>query len=356
MKAHPSQFVLAALASFALVGCPKGGSASVSGANGDVAVVNGDAISMDEYYRYLERKPAVQVATPQGQVAELQVAAPLGFQAMRDLINRRILIDVAKDEKVMPTDQDVATELAFQTKQNPQFMERLTAQGLSLEDIRRDLTLDLAKERIVTKGITVTPAQANDFIKANPDKFKTPEQAKLCIVQVKDAATEKQVDADLASGKPFPQVALQYSTAPNVRQTNGYYPVTDVSRMQPALQQLVAGTAEGKTTDWKQDGQQFVKIYVEQKVAAKPMTLTDAMKETVRRQLALQRGSQATDLPKRLVDKLRASKIVVTPPSLKTLWDNAFKTLQAQDVQANTRTGAASTAGAPGAPPAPVKP
>ena len=104
------------VASLALAGC-RGGSSS--GASGDLAVVNGEAIPMDEYYRYLERKPAVQVVAPQngqlqaGQIAEMPTAAPLGFQAMRDLINRRILIDVARDEKVMPTEADVATELQF---------------------------------------------------------------------------------------------------------------------------------------------------------------------------------------------------------------------------------------------------
>lgn len=374
LKTHLTPLAVAALASLALVGCNRGGSSSsvanVSGANGDLAVVNGEAISMDEYYRYLEHKLSVQaVATqpvPAGQVAEFQVAAPLGFQALRDLINRRILLEVARDEKVMPTPEDVAKELEFKTKQRPDYMQALTSQGLSLDDIRRDLTLDLARERVITKGITVTPAQADEFIKNNPDQFKTPPQAKLCLVAVKDAAGKKQVDADLAAGKPFPQVAVEHSILPGVRQTNGYLPITNVQQMQPALQAIVAATGEGKTTDWKTDttqtGTQFVKIYVEQKTAAKPIPITDTIKENVRRQLALQQGGQASDLPKRLVDKLRTAKITVNPPSLRTLWENAFKSLQAQDVQANTRTG---NAGAPGAStppsatpttPAPTKP
>lgn len=364
MKTHTSPFVIAALSSLALVGCHGGGGSGTTGAGGDVAVVNGEAISNDEYFRYLERKPLVQVGAREpmqvqaGQIVEMQVATSLGFQALRDLINQRVLLDVARDENEMPTADEVKKELDYQTKANPQFMPALTAQGLTLEEIRRDLTIDLAKQKIVTKGITVSPADADAFIKANPDKFKTPEQAKVCLVQVKDVASQKQVDADLAAGKSFEDVAVQHSDDPRVRQSRGVATVGDVGRLaqtQPELAQLIRSTPDGKATDWKPDGNtgRFVKIFVEQKVASKPVPITDTIKENLRRQMAMERGSQATDLQKRLYEKLKTSKIVVNSPALKTLWDKLFATLKDQDVQANTRT--APTAGAPsnGAPASP---
>ncbi|RYG26975.1 hypothetical protein EON82_01125 [bacterium] len=339
-----------AFASLALVGCP-----GRSGGD-NLATVNNEPISMDEFHRYLERKPVVQVVDSEtGQQKELPVYASLGFQAMRDLVNRRILLQLAKDDNVFPTDADVKAELDFQVKRRPDFIRALQNQGLTIEDIRRDLTLDLAKERIITKGITVTTADAEKYIKENPKAFETPPQAKLRIIVVRDDSAKKQVDADLASGKPFSQVAMQYSVAPNVRQTQGEFPVKDVSRMPKALQDIVAATPELKATDWKRDGQQWVKIFVEQKVAAKPMTIDDTLKESLRRQMAMERGSKATDLGKRLVDKLKTSTVAVTLPSLKTPWETAFKSLQEQDVQANTGTsatpgttpGAATTGGAP---------
>ena len=353
LKAITPNLLVAALASLALVGC-KGGGGDSPLQGGDLAVVNGDAISMAEYYRYLERKPMVQVIATDniqaGQAAELNTAVPLGFQAMRDLINRRILLQVAGDDKVTPSQADIEKELDFQKKQNPDFMPKLIGQGMNLAEIRRDLTLDLAKEHILTKGITVTPQDVDDFIKKNPEKFMIPAQAKLYVVMVKDDAGRKQVDADLAAGKPFPTVAANNSIDPKARTNQGLFPVSDVSRMGPALQALVNETPAGKTTDWKPDGVNFVKVFVEQKVESKKRTIDDTMKETVRRALSLERGSQANDLPKRLVEKLRTSKIVVNPDSLKKLWETAFKSLQEQDVSANTRTGAtagATTAGAP---------
>jgi hypothetical protein len=340
LKGIKNSFFVAAFASLVLVGC-RG-----SGGGDNLATVNNEPITMDEFHRYLERKPVVQVIGEDGNQKELPVYASLGFQAMRDLVNRRILLQLAKDDNVYPTDADVKNELDFQVKRRPDFIRQLQAQGLTIEDIRRDLTLDLAKERIITKGITVTKEEAQKYIKDNPKAFETPAQAKLRLIVVRDDAAKKQVDADLAAGKPFAQVAVQYSVAPNVRQTQGQFPITDVSRMPALLQQIVNATPEMKATDWKQDGQQWVKIFVEQKVPAKPMTIDDTLVEALRRQIAMDRGSKATDLGKRLVEKLKTSTVNVSLASLKTPWETAFKSLQEQDVQSNTKTGTAGPAGA----------
>lgn len=339
MKAITLSLSAAALASLALVGCGKGG-------GNEVAVVNGEAISSEEFHKYLERKPVVQVVA-QGNVAELPVAGSLGFQAMRDLINRRVLLQVAKDEGVFPTEEDVKKELDFQLKRRPDFIKQLNAQGLTMDDIKRDLTLDLAKEKIVTKGITVTAADADDFIKKNPEQFMRPEQARVLLVVVRDPNVKKQVDADLASGRQFADVAVQYSTQPNVRTTRGAYNQTVVSQMPPEIQQVVKATDEGKVSPWKQFGQDWVKFYVERKEKAKAVPIDDSMKESVRRAIAMDRGSAANDLAKRLVEKLKTAKVVVSQPTLKEAWDKAYKDLTSSDVKANTGTSAAgATAGA----------
>lgn len=351
MKAHRSSFFVATFAALALAGCSHGGSA----AGGDVAIVNGEAISTDEFYRYMERKPVVQVAVTQqvqpGQAAEMRVTQPIGFQALRDLINRRILLDVARDDKVMPTDAQIGHELEFQRGRQPDFMNRLTSQGMTLDDIKRDLTIDLAKENILTKGIVVSPADADAYIKGHPDQFMNPETARLIVVVVKDMAGEQQVDKDLAAGKAFGAVAEQYSIDPSVRQTQGIVSIANVAQLPPAFQDLLSKTPEGKATPWQTDQKGFVKIYVDKKTKASPMKIDDNQKEFVRRQLALQRGGSASDLPKRLVDKLRSSKITVNPPDLKALWDAAYNELMKADTPTASATaapGAAPTA-APGA-------
>lgn len=346
MKGISSAIFAAAIASLALVGCNRGGE--------NLAVVNNEPISMEEFHRYLEHKPLVQVVDDQGQTREFQVAASLGFQALRDLISRRILLQIAKDDGVFPTDADVQAELDFRVKQRADFIRSLQAQGLDIVDIKRELTQDLAKERIITKGITVTDAEVDKWIKDNPKAFETPPQAKLRMIVVRDENSKKQVDTELSGGKPFSQVAVQYSVAPNVRQTQGQIPIMNVPQMPQALQTIVSTTSEGKASDWKLDSQpgaaaQWVKIFVEQKTPAKTNPVTDIMRQDLRRKMAMDQGGRATDLGKRVVEKLKAAKIDVSQPSLKTLWDNVFKSLQEQDVNTSTASTPGGAAGAPGA-------
>ena len=58
---------IAALALLAVVGCSKGPE--------NVAVVNGDAITQDEFASYMKVKPEVQIVLQNGQVTSARVAA-----------------------------------------------------------------------------------------------------------------------------------------------------------------------------------------------------------------------------------------------------------------------------------------
>jgi len=318
-------------------GCGKG-----AAAGGNLAVVNGEAISLDEYHSYLERKSSVQVITQMGP-QEARVFGSLGLQGLRDLINRRIVLQIAKDEQVMPTDKEINEELDFQTKRRPSFVKTLTASGMTLDQIRADLALDLAQEKILTKGITVTPDEVSKFIKENPKKFATPEQAQLLWIVVKGADKKSQVDADLGAGQPFGVVAGRYSEAPNARQSGGMYNESVVEKFPPRLRGIIAKTDELKTTDWLADGANFVKFYVQKKVKEKPVLIDDTLKEAVRRDLAKQRGSQANDLAKRMQDKLKTAKIDVQVPQLKDAWDRAFDALLKEQVSPSTSTAPAVT-------------
>ncbi|MFQ3669775.1 MAG: SurA N-terminal domain-containing protein, partial [Fimbriimonadaceae bacterium] len=60
-----------------------------------VAVVNGERITTSQFYDYLERKPTVRVQTDNGPV-ELPVADTIAFQAIQDLIARRLILQLAK--------------------------------------------------------------------------------------------------------------------------------------------------------------------------------------------------------------------------------------------------------------------
>jgi hypothetical protein len=330
---------LAAALPLALIGCG-------SGEAGPVATVNGEPITSKDFHSYLERKPTVQVMSPDGQVVEAPVARSLAFQGMQDLISRRIMAQMAKDEGVYPTEADIMKELEFQTKRRPDFVKLLTAQGLTLEDIKNDLAIDLTRERLLTKGITVTDEEVDQFITENKQSFMTPETADLLFVVVQNQEQRRTVDKELGEGQMFAAVTKRHSVSPDVRQTGGRFRLNQVAAFPEPLKSAVQKTGERRTTDWiEADGMSY-KFYVERKAEAKPIEIDDTMKTLVRRQLAMQRGAKANDLSKRLLDKLKDAKIDIEVRALKEPWEKQIEQLKTQEAQqgvGRTTTEAVST-------------
>ncbi|MCX7799948.1 MAG: SurA N-terminal domain-containing protein [Fimbriimonadales bacterium] len=317
------------------------------GGGGDVATVNGEPISKDEFVFNLDMKPTVRVMTQAGPV-EAPVAGRLGFQVIQDLILRKATLQLAKDEGVYPSDKEVDEELKLRTKLNPNFVTNLTKQGLTLSRIKESLRFDLAREKLLTKGITVTRAEAEKYVKEHPNEFMEPETADMTWIFVKDEAAKAKVDRELAAGQGFSFVAIQYSQDPNVRRTNGRFPERIVNNMAKPIQDLVRKTPENKATAWLRAQDGWAKFYIDKKTPAKPIVMDDAKYTVLQRTLARQRGEAGTDLGKRILEKLKSSKIEVTDPALKELWKEAYDNLikQAKDNPSAT-TPASPTAAEP---------
>lgn len=337
----------ATLLAFGAIGCGKKDAASDT-----IATVNGDTISTKEYLDYLERKNQVIVDTSRGpQIA--QSVGSVGLQALRDLVDRQLVIQLAKEDGVAPSQGDIVKELDFRNKQRADYTNQMVANtGMTLEMLKNDIAFDLSREHLLTKGITVTPADVDQYIKENPNQFMEPATANLLWIVVAEQNKTKQVDQDLAVGQNFQTVATRYSVAPQARETGGAYPVNQIDQMTPKLKEIVEKTPENKTTDWLQDGKNYVKFYVQSKSPAKPIKMDDIKKELVRRQLAIQRGQLGTDLARRLQDKLKASKITVTPAQLNMPWTRLFEQLK-KDIGNSAATtpptgGTATTTGATG--------
>ena len=305
------------------VGCSQAPTpAAQADAPNDIASVNGTKISAKEYVDYLKRKSVVQVQTGNGN-QEARVVGTLGMQALRDLVNRKLLLQLAEKEGVLPSDKDVDGELEFKTKLRPDFVTFLTDQGLSMDMIRDDLKFDLAKERLQTKGITVSAADTDAYIKKHREQFTEPAQAQVFYVLVTSDKAKAAVDAKLKTTE-FPKVAGEFSEAPGAKEYQGAYPVTEIQAMPAKLQGLVNQTPAGKATSWQADGKSWVKFFVRAKQPAKPMQVSETQKEYVRRELAMDKGQREGALGKKLNELLTQSQIDVTDAYLKEPWGRAY--------------------------------
>lgn len=331
----------ALLATTTLTACNRGGG---GGGGGDtLATFNGERISKDDYYRYIERLARVRVTTNTGVVPAPVAGGTIGFQALDDMVRRAALLEVAKDEGVAPTDTDIQHELEFQSAKRPDFLKSLTAQGMTIDAIKQELRIQLAEEKIVTKGITVGDEEVDRYIKAKPQEFREPKRVALRWIAVKGAEKKKQVDDALASNQSFPAVAIQYSEAPNARQTEAKFSTDIYDAFSPALKKLVDATSEGRATDWVTDpGGQDLKFYIERKTPARNIDITPVIKQTVKRQIALARGQRGSDLQKKLQAKILSAKVEIPNKPMADNWKTAIDSLKATDP---TRASADAAAG-----------
>ncbi|MEI7576601.1 MAG: SurA N-terminal domain-containing protein [Armatimonadota bacterium] len=312
---------------FVTSGC-KGKTAEV------MATVNGEQITREDFYTYMEHKPSVMVQTPQG-AASANVATPLNFQSLNDLINQKLLEQMAKDEGVYPTEQEIKDEISFQQTKNQGFVKTLTGQGYTMSEIRRQLALERCRFKLITKGIKISDSQIDNYIKNNPQQFVNPKTVDLSWVVVKDEATQKEVDSAIKAGDNFSIVATRYSVAKTPT-----YPSRLYSQFPDRLKQVVDKLAEGGTSDWLVDGANKVRFRVEKKTEASKIEIKPWMKTEISRALATQKGSVAVDLDKRLLAKRKDANLSVTPTGLKEQFDNIAKSLKESDVKAGTSTTA----------------
>lgn len=312
-------WILLAVSAALLAGCSKGDE------GGNLAVVNGDPITMQDFHAYLKTKERVRVVTSNG-VQEANVADTLAFQALEELISRQVMIQLAKDEGLFPNAADVTKELEFRKTLNTNYLTALTARGLTLERIKEAITSDLCIERLLTQGVTVTPEEVEQFITENPQQFTEPALCDMLWIFVKSEEAKQNVERQLQSGQGFSTVAIQYSEAPQARQAAGRYGTRVVNQMPESVRKIAEGTAEGSSSAWIEGDGGFAKFYVEKKTAARPMQLDATRKEYIRRELAKARGAQASDLGKRLADRLFESEqnIKIAPKDLQDVWQRAL--------------------------------
>lgn len=283
-----------------------------------LATVNGENITVQQYQKYLETKGSVRVRTANGQVGSAEVAEPLGFQALQDMIQQKLVLQMSKDEGVYPDDKALEKEVEFQKKRNPNFLKNLTAQGLTLSDIKERLRVDLARENVITKNITVKSEEAKKFIEENPKQFTEPAMADALMVFVKGDTTKpvtqvqkaSMVDRELANGQEFRVVASRYTDIPDGR-TNPVYPVRVLSQMPTEFRAAIEKTNVGRTTDWVKLSDGWVKFLVDGKTPEKKRAVDEILIEEVRRSMALDKGLKVRAIDKVLFSKYQDAKIDV---------------------------------------------
>lgn len=186
-------FAVAALSLSAIVISGCGSSASGPGASGPVdpnataATVNGKAITMEEVDRGVKQQTGGQ----ESKASPLELAN-VRLQVLDGLIQQEVMFQKAEKESVVPTDDEVTTELNRQKTESrlsvEEFNKQMTQAGLDEKTVRENLKKSLAIKKLVDKvtGKVEQPSdkEIEDFYKGNPEVFVKKRGVKLAAIVI----------------------------------------------------------------------------------------------------------------------------------------------------------------------------
>ena len=302
-----------------------------------VLVVNGEEVKAAEYYRKMEFLPGVGRRSG-NTIAEM----PPGLLALDQIVTEKLILQLAKEKGVLPSDLEVNTEYAERKRDNPDLVTLWLASGRTEADLLDTIRVDLAQFKIQAFGITVTDQEVDRIFTERASEFTTPKQYRLSVIVVLTAADKDAVDADLTAGKVFGDVAKAQSkdyTAANGGQF-GMVPSTSVNTpTRDALEKIKVG----QNTEWistTANGQDaFVKFRLEDIVAEKKDAMTPELRKRIRRKRMLELGSVKNDVQKEMAALRRRSKIDIR----QTQFATAYKKLI--DAYLNQPSSGTSTGG-----------
>lgn len=278
-----------------------------------VVTVNGDEIKGSEYYEHMEYMENVGRMLDSGKF----VPVSPGLLSLVELVNQHLYLQLAKQKNLYPTDAEVDGLIKETMVDDPHLIDRWVATGRTQQALREQERLVLAQFKLQTEGITVSDQEVSDFYhnKAIPGLTVAPRTVTFRLISVNDADSEKAVDADLAGGKTFADVAQARSTDITKNSGGKLGPIpTDAlpKDVAAALDKTKVGDSSTWVDEKVGDGDAatvfHVKYLVLGKEPEKPLPF-DQYKDQIRRSMMLDRGRARNDVEKEISDLRQSSKI-----------------------------------------------
>jgi peptidyl-prolyl cis-trans isomerase C len=200
--------------------------------NQNAALVNGVAISMEQYNKELNIQ--LDRVTRQGQQVSDEQMAKLKNNILDSLIEREILYQQSQKDGIQITDQKVNDQLASIKKRFPsetEYKNALDKMNLTEDEvksqIKRGLSIRELIDQKITSKVVITDEESKAYYDKNPQMFKQPAQIKASHILIKvDAKADEtkkaearkkieEVQQKLKDGGDFATLAKEYSEGPS---------------------------------------------------------------------------------------------------------------------------------------------
>lgn len=288
--------------------------APAGGAHPDtVARVNGDPVTRDELQRMLadplERRELELELGAQGRDGRA-----VERLAMRNLINRRLILQEAARRNFTVTEQELdqaLTALLHRFEDLGSFGVWMKERGLDERSLFETMRGEILTERVraaLVQGLRVGEDEIQKLYDAHQADLKT-EEVWIQIIAVKDEAAAEEVQAALEKGEDFGRVAQQRSMGLRAAQ-GGDVGWVDAETLWPPLRDAIHTLKPREAVGPLQRGEEFLTVRLQERRPGRPKTLAEARLEIEAGLLALK---QKEVLQAWLVEQEKDSKIEIFP-------------------------------------------
>lgn len=150
--------------------------------------------------------------------------------ALQQIIDERMILQEAKRQKIKVDEDFIQERLDYISSQYPSkqdFENALVLEGLTLNDVKRKIGLQLTVEQAVDQNVRskifVHPKEVTDYYKEHASEFNSPETAKVDSIFIAGDASSQKIQERaqeamklLKSGEELLSVAQKYSDGPSL--------------------------------------------------------------------------------------------------------------------------------------------
>lgn len=199
-----------------------------------VASVNGNNISQDELNDLLLKQ--------------------YGQQALNSLISQKIIELEAQKQKISVSNDEIQKEMEkYYASYGGQegFTETLEKSGYSLDDIKKDVALNIKIKKLLEPRISVTEEETKAYFEENKASFAKGQQVKARHILVATEEKAKEIKEKLANGDDFARLAKENSIDTVTKENGGDLGFFGSGQMVKEFEEAAFSLAEYET--WFQE-------------------------------------------------------------------------------------------------------
>lgn len=251
-----------------------------------IAVVNDETITLKDLQEYLNAIYLQLVSDGKNEEEVEKSMTDYEINGIDQLIEDKLLVEEANKKQMQLRPQLIEERLTHIKSHYPsekEFLDALTADGLTVGDLKNRITDQLKKKYViemeVRSKIQVKPQEVTEYYEKHFTQFQSPEKVDLdsIFVAYQDNRDEAAAKANraldlLKQGRNFLEVAKEFSDAPSIG-------LMEKGQLLPELEETIFKLKEAEISPLVETDNGIYIFWVNKKIPAKVSTLENAKDE-----------------------------------------------------------------------------